>query len=123
MIFDNDTSSAIRAAAEADSRYSEYAYEFVLSAVESTLTGIGERRHISGEELLEGVRDITTRQFGPMAKEVLNHWGVFTTLDLGHIIFSLIRAGLLEAASGDSLDDFDGVYDFKTVFEDDYYSG
>lgn len=123
MIYDGEALEAIRAAASADSRYSEYAFQFVLSAVETTLGRLGERRHISGEELLEGVRDIATRQFGPMAKEVLNHWGVYTTLDVGHLVFTLIGAGLLEADSNDSLEDFEDVYDFKTVFEDDYYGG
>lgn len=123
MAFDGETIKAINAAAGADQRYSAYAYQFVLSAVEEILDGIGERRHISARELLGGLRGGATRQFGPMAKEVLNHWGVHTTLDIGHIVFSLIGAGLLEAGDGDSLEDFDGVFDFKTVFEDDYFGG
>lgn len=123
MIYDGETLKAIESAAGADPRYSTYALQFVLSSVEATLMKIGEKRHISGEELLEGVRDIAIRQFGPMAKEVLNHWGVYTTLDIGHIVFALVEAGLLEADRSDSLEDFEGVYDFKKVFEDDYYRG
>lgn len=123
MMHNGEILAKIRALAEADSTYSEYAFQFVLSAVEDTLAGIGERRHISGVELLVGVRWIATRQFGPMAKEVLNHWGVYTTLDIGQIVFSLIGAGLLEADSNDSMEDFDDIYDFKTVFEDEYYGG
>jgi uncharacterized repeat protein (TIGR04138 family) len=123
MIFDGETLDAIRTAAESEERYSEYAFQFVLASVETMLSGLGERRHISGEELLEGIRQIATRQFGPMAKEVLNHWEVFTTRDLGNIVFSLIGAGLLEADSKDAIEDFDDIYDFKTVFEDDYYDG
>ena len=123
MRHDSDTWATVEALARSDGRYSEYAFLLVLSSVEMQIRMIGEKRHISGEELLEGVRVMATRQYGPMAKEVLNHWGVYSTRDIGMIVFALIDAGLLEAGDDDSLEHFEDGYDFKRVFEDDYYRG
>ncbi len=107
--------------AGADGRYEKYAWRFVLSGVESTIEMLQSNGHISGEELLDGLRVIASKQFGPMAKEVLNHWGVYTTRDIGNIVFGLIAAGLLEDSAEDSIEDFDDIFDFRKVFEEDYF--
>jgi uncharacterized repeat protein (TIGR04138 family) len=52
---------------------------------------------------------------------VFNFWGVQTTEDFGHIVFNLVEKGLLSKTPEDSLEDFRDVYDFKKVFEEDYY--
>jgi uncharacterized repeat protein (TIGR04138 family) len=111
----------IETLAKEGGRYSEFAYNFVLASVETSITMTGENRHISGEELLEGIRLVAARQFGPMAKEVLNFWGVYTTRDIGNIVFELIRVGLLKGSEKDSLEDFDDVFDFRKVFEQEYF--
>jgi uncharacterized repeat protein (TIGR04138 family) len=104
-----------------DGRYREEAYRFVLRAVESTLSEIAEVRHISGAELCEGLRKLAVQQFGPMAKEVLNYWGICSTGDFGVIVFHLVDAGLLLKTERDRMEDFLGVYDFDEAFERDYY--
>ena len=121
MRHDSQKWSEVDAAAAADGRYEKYAWRFVLSGVESTVDMMRADGHISGEDLLEGLKVIATRQFGPMAKEVLNHWGVYTTRDLGNIVFGLIGAGLLLGSEKDSIEDFDDVFDFRRVFEEDYF--
>jgi len=121
MRHDQDTLEAIQALAGIEGKYSEQAYNFVLSSVEATLSMTGEVRHVSAEELLEGMRVSAVRQFGPMSKEVLNHWGIYTTRDIGNIVFELIGAGLLVKGEGDSIEEFDSVYDFRKVFEEEYY--
>lgn len=108
-------------AAGADGRYEKYAWRFVLSGVESTIEMLHATDHISGVELLEGLREIASRQFGPMAKEVLNHWGIYTTRDIGNIVFGLLAEKLLENSEKDSIEDFDDVFDFQKVFEEDYF--
>ncbi len=108
-------------AASADGRYEKYAWRFVLSGVESTIDMLRVDRHISGEELLEGLKVTASRQFGPMAKEVLNHWGIYTTRDIGNIVFGLIDVKLLESNEEDLIEDFDDVFDFQKVFEEDYF--
>lgn len=104
-----------------DPRYKANAYTFVMSALEHTVSSLPQTRHVSGRELLEGIRKFAIQQFGPMAKEVLNFWGVQTTMDFGHIVFSLVEEGLLSKNDEDSVEDFRDVYDFKKVFEEDYY--
>ncbi len=123
MRHDSDRWKEVDRVSSADGRYEKYAWRFVLSGVESTIEMLHTSEHISGEELLEGLRVIASRQFGPMAKEVLNHWGVYTTRDIGNIVFGLIAAELLENSDEDSIVDFDDVFDFKKVFEEDYYDG
>ncbi len=121
MRHDSDRWPEVDVAAGSDGRYEKYAWRFVLSGVESTIEMLHATDHISGEELLDGLREIATRQFGPMAKQVLNHWGIYTTRDIGNIVFGLLDAGLLENSEKDSIEDFDDVFDFKQVFEEDYY--
>jgi uncharacterized repeat protein (TIGR04138 family) len=73
-------------------------------------------RHISGRELLEGIRELAIERFGPLALDVLREWGVRRTEDFGNIVFNLVNAGLLGASDEDSPRDFAGGYDFNEVF-------
>jgi len=105
---------------EKDARYKFEAYTFLLAALHDTVTKLEKPRHISGQELAEGVRVYALQQFGPMAKTVLNYWGVYETLDFGRIVFSLIGAKLLSQQPGDKLEDFDKVYNFNDAFDRGY---
>jgi uncharacterized repeat protein (TIGR04138 family) len=105
-----------------DIRYKANVYSFVMAALEQTINSIGERRHITATELLEGIREAGLEQFGPMAKEVFNFWGVYKTEDFGNVVFNLIEAGLAGKTEEDSIEDFSDGYDFKKVFEDDYFN-
>jgi uncharacterized repeat protein (TIGR04138 family) len=105
-----------------DSPYELEAYEFVLRALDFTIQGFDEVRHVSGQELVEGIRSYARAEFGPMAKHVLNHWGVHATRDFGEIVFLLVERGLLRKTEEDSLEDFDDGFDFEAVFEREYYS-
>ena len=106
-----------------DGRYRPHAYSFVIAAVEYTIGLLPEPRHVSAVELLEGIRRYAIEEFGPMAKQVFNHWGVSSTGDIGNIVYNLIDQGLLSRTEEDRLEDFHGVYDFEKVFEEDYYRG
>lgn len=106
-----------------DARYRPHAYSFVLAAVQYTIGLLPEPRHVSAVELLDGIRRYAMEEFGPMAKQVFNHWGVCSTMDFGNVVFNLIDQGLLSRSDEDRLVDFDGVYDFEKVFEEDYYRG
>jgi uncharacterized repeat protein (TIGR04138 family) len=76
--------------------------------------------HISGQELCHGLRHLASEKWGRMAKVVLNHWGVKTTRDFGEIVYMMIRHKWMSAQPDDSIDDFNNVFDFKTVFEDQF---
>lgn len=100
-----------------DSRYKPDSYEFVLQALSFTQKEFKKDGHVSGQELLEGIRKFTLDQYGPMAKTVLQHWGITRTSDFGNIVFNMIESRLLAKTENDSHSDFDEVYDFQTAFK------
>ena len=101
---------------EKDPSYKLEAYTFVLAALHDTVSRLKKPRHVTGGELAQGMRKYALDQFGPMAKTVLNHWGIRTTLDLGKIVFALIDVQLLSKQPEDKLEDFDKVYEFEEAF-------
>jgi uncharacterized repeat protein (TIGR04138 family) len=119
----NERERTLSVILENDRRYARDAYIFVLRVIDVVLSDLREKRHISGQELLEGLRIQAIRQFGPMAKQVFNEWGLIETSDIGHIVFNLVEEELLEKTDDDSMEDFACGFDFKKVFEEDYFGG
>lgn len=97
-------------------RYQESAYVFVLSALHHVIEQLPEPRHITGRELAEGVRDLALVRFGPMARNVLEHWGICASADVGELVFALVEAGILIKQDEDELSDFENVFDFDEAF-------
>jgi uncharacterized repeat protein (TIGR04138 family) len=106
--------------AAGDPRYKLESYVFVINAVEFTMRSLRRRGHVTGHELLDGIKGLAKREFGPMAKTVFESWGVSTTEDFGEIVFKLIEAGVLGKTDRDSREDFSDVFDFNDVFERQY---
>lgn len=100
-----------------DDRYSREAYRFVQEGLEFTVQRRGRRGHVSGKELLEGIRDLARDRFGLMARTVLNQWGVHATSDVGEIVFNLVDAQVMSKQDSDTREDFANVYDFEEVFD------
>jgi len=106
--------------AKADGRYRKEAYFFVFEALQYTVKSLGltgERRHVTGQQLLHGISEYALDQFGPMTKTVFEHWGLRTTRDFGEIVFALVEAGMMGKTDEDSIDDFVDVYSFDTEFD------
>jgi uncharacterized repeat protein (TIGR04138 family) len=101
-------------------RYDDAAYIFVLSALNFVLERLAEPRHISGRELTLGVRDLALERFGPMARTVLEHWGIEDTKDVGEIVFALVESNVLIKQDEDTRADFANVFDFDEAFETQY---
>lgn len=99
-----------------DTKYRREAYHFVFEALDFTIKKIGQRRHVGGQELLEGVREYAIKQFGMLARMVFNSWGVYKTDDFGEIVFNLVKAGLMGKTDRDSKDDFKDGFDFDQAF-------
>jgi uncharacterized repeat protein (TIGR04138 family) len=119
---------AVDQARAKDSRYAGEAYAFLREALDHTRKlvakdGRGRRRHVSGQELLGGIREFALEQFGPMAITVLNEWGVQTGADFGEIVFNLIDAGWLAKTKEDSKADFEGGYGFDEAFRQPFLPG
>ena len=112
----DDLLSKIEKFAKLKKAYRPEAYGFVLESLDYTVAKLKQPRHVSGEELLEGIRGYAVKQYGPMARAVFEHWGVKNTLDFGRIVFDLVEVGLLRKREEDMIDDFKDRYDFKKAF-------
>jgi uncharacterized repeat protein (TIGR04138 family) len=104
-----------------DTRYQRDAYVFLREALDHTQKTIvkenrGEMRHVSGQELLAGIREYALGQFGPMVMMILDEWGVRTCHDFGEIVFNMVEVGLLAKTDKDSREDFKDGYDFEDAF-------
>ncbi|HOK41044.1 MAG TPA: hypothetical protein PLD27_08410 [bacterium] len=104
---------------ENDKRYKAGAYLFILSALEYYINfKIKERRHISGKELSFAVYELALKEFGILAKEVLNNWGIYKTEDIGNIVYILINEKVLSKTESDRIEDFYNVFDFDEMFNE-----
>jgi uncharacterized repeat protein (TIGR04138 family) len=72
--------------------------------------------HVTGQQLLDGIREFALTQYGPMARTVLNEWGIRRCEDFGDIVFNMVEQGLLSKTDQDSREDFKGGYDFDSAF-------
>lgn len=112
--------SKIEKVMEENDQYKFEAYSFVMAALHHTVSKLPKSRHVTGQELLHGIREYAMEQFGPMARTVLNYWGIFETVDFGKIVFALVEVGILRKQPEDKLEDFEKVYDFKQAFDKGY---
>ena len=105
---------------DSDPRYKSDAYEFLMEALAYTQKRFKRVKHVSGEELLEGIKQLLMHRFGPMTLLVLNHWGIKRTEDFGSIVFNLVTNRILSKDSEDNIDSFQNGYDFNEVFDQGY---
>lgn len=102
------------------------AYQFVRDGLAHTVAmihGSGSRsddetRHVSGQQLCQGLKDFAIKQYGLLARTVLERWHIQGTEDFGRIVFAMIDAELMRKTDDDTMDDFRGVYDFDEAFGD-----
>jgi uncharacterized repeat protein (TIGR04138 family) len=107
-----------------DSRFDRKAYTFVRQALDHTVKELkrkspertGKSQHVSGAELLQGIRIYALDQFGPLTKTVLNTWGIRRCTDFGDIVFNLIEYNVFSKTENDRREDFADLYDFDEVF-------
>jgi len=119
-------SHRIRKLALEDGRYSPEAFRFLLEALEVVVRDLsrgqaeGESQHVSGQELLRGLKRAASRSFGPLAGAVWRSWGVHETIDWGRIVFIMVDNDMLRRQDGDSIDDFREDFDFDKTFVGGY---
>ncbi|HLP84801.1 MAG TPA: Minf_1886 family protein [Phycisphaerales bacterium] len=103
------------------------AYQFVRDGLAHTSRLVhGDRgehdesrsRHVSGQQLCLGLRDFAIRQYGAMARTVLESWHIKTTSDFGRIVYAMIDAGMMRKTDEDDFGDFEGVFEFDEAFAD-----
>ncbi len=122
-----------------DPRYAREAYEFLFAALAHTQrilgrnsacsvppekaseSSVGEQEaHVTGQQLLMGMRDLALREFGFMARTVFRMWGINRTDDVGELVFNLIDANLMSKTTEDNRNDFHDVYDLDEALERGY---
>ena len=117
-----------------DPRYARDAYIFLREALDHTQKVVakparegrgsheGKReekppvRHVTGGQLLEGIRVYALEQFGPMVPTVFEEWGIRTCVDFGEIVFNMVEIGLLAKTETDTREDFKIGYSFEEAF-------
>jgi len=109
-----------------DLRFQRDAYLFVREALDFTQKLIskenrGSVRHVTGTELLGGIRQFALAQFGPMTVTVFEEWGVRHAKDFGEIVFNMVEIGLLAKTEKDTRDDFQNGYDFTEAFRKPFW--
>jgi uncharacterized repeat protein (TIGR04138 family) len=111
-----------------DSRFHRDAYLFVRDALDLTKRQVhkesregGEEKHVTGQELLEGIRQFGLKEFGPMAATVFDEWGVRNCRDFGDIVFNMVEIRLLAKTKRDTRDDFQNGYDFTDAFRKPFW--
>jgi uncharacterized repeat protein (TIGR04138 family) len=111
-----------------DARYSLQAYQFIFEALDYTTNMLGKNqhkttdvdRHVTGKQLMEGIKQYAIKQFGFMTLTVFGQWGINQDIDFGNIVFNLVESGLMGKTDKDSLDDFKNNYDMKKVFDEEF---
>ena len=110
-------------------KYHADAYRFVFEALQFTQEQLrrpklsdpdDESAHISGQELLEGIRELALKKFGLMSQSVFAHWGICATEDFGRIVFELVERGEMRTTERDRLGDFLNVYEFDEALDREY---
>ena len=119
----SDPRERLLKAIQADGRYPPQAFEFLHLGLEyTTRKAFGddpgrEPRHVSGQELCEGLRELAVQRWGLLAKVVLRQWNIRRTRDFGEMVYFLIELGMMGRQDSDCVEDFDNVYDFNQAFD------
>jgi uncharacterized repeat protein (TIGR04138 family) len=103
------------------------AYEFVQRGLAYTVKQLhgsavvsGKTRHVTGQQLCEGLRQYALDQWGMLARTVLRRWNITSTVDFGRIVFDLVEYRVMATTDQDTIEDFRGVYEFAKAFESAY---
>ena len=110
-----------------DPRFTRDAYHFTREALDFTQKLItrenkgGLRHHVTGQELLEGIRQYALQQYGPMTVTLFNEWGIHHCRDFGEIVFNMVESGLLQKTEKDTREDFQQGYDFTDAFRKPFW--
>ncbi len=124
MMQDPDFGEIVDLICKEDGRYDKRAYLFVRQGLDSTVKNLKKHDparvqrspHVSGRELLEGLRTYALDQYGPLTKTVFESWGVRRCSDFGEIVFNLIEYNVFSKTESDRREDFADVYDFDEAF-------
>ena len=103
-------------------KYAPAAYHFIRRALDHSLRKLKREEmdrpaHVSGKELLEGFRDLALEEYGPLARTVLEDWGITQCSEVGEVVFQLVRMGVLGKNDNDVIEDFKEIWTFAEAFD------
>jgi uncharacterized repeat protein (TIGR04138 family) len=78
----------------------------------------GERRHLTAQQLVDGVVDLAAERYGLLAEVVLRRWGIRCGDDIGVITFTLIEKGVFSKQPSDRPEDFYGGPSFDVALRE-----
>lgn len=113
----------IETVARERARFSSEAYVFTYEALGFVLARRareGLKGHITGQELLEGIRDFARKCFGYLGRTVFESWGLTKSSDFGDIVFDLVEKDVLSKQESDTKSDFEGGFAFAEAFEESF---
>ncbi len=93
-------------------RYQNYrseAFHFICRAVAFVNREVMEkhtRAHINSCQLTRGAQQLAINEYGPLALDVLQHWGIKSSRDIGNLVFALTEEKILITSEQDKPDDF-----------------
>ncbi len=109
-----------------DPRFHPEAYGFVFEALDFTVRKVhGTNRspeglanhHVTGQDLLEGIRRHALDHFGCLAAVVFEFWGINSSGHFGDIVFNLVDHGLMGKQDSDKKEDFSCGYGGRSFDE------
>ncbi|MCX8237603.1 MAG: putative repeat protein (TIGR04138 family) [Akkermansiaceae bacterium] len=117
----NQFEHAVASILEKENRFQPGAYFLAREALDFTVDRLsretnGEKRHVSGRELLQGFRDYVIQEYGPMGATLLDDWGITKCRHVGEIVFLFIENGVFGRQDSDSLNDFEEFFTFEEAF-------
>ncbi|MDR2981383.1 MAG: hypothetical protein LBV12_03950 [Puniceicoccales bacterium] len=128
---DKTFSDAVDEIIERDPRYAKGAYYFVRMGLDHTVKKVATEQkksvsendkpnHVSGQQLLDGIREFALEQYGPMAYTLFTQWGLRGSEGFGDIVFNLVEAKILGKTESDKPEDFHAGFNFKSALVDPY---
>lgn len=122
---DLDFDEVVSLICKEDPRYDRRAYQFVRQGLDHTVKEIKKADpkraksslHVTGPELLNGLRGFAIDQYGPMARTVLENWGVRSCSGFGDLVYNLIEYNVFSKTENDRREDFSEIYTFEEAFD------
>ena len=61
--------------------------------------------------------NLALEEYGPLAKTVLEDWGITKCSEVGEVVFQLVSMGVLGKNDNDVIEDFEELWSFAEAFE------
>ncbi len=98
--------------------YKAEAYSFVRQALDVASEHFHKSKeapHLTAEELYLGACAHALEEYGPLAKLVLEDWGIHSSSDIGAIVYHLIEVGVFGKQEGDSREQFNRLQSLEEL--------